>query len=376
MKLSLVMNVYNEADMLGDAIRSAEGVDEIVVADMESTDDTVAIAESFGARIITLPHSGYCETGRQAVIDAATGDWCIMLDGDERLSAGAIAHIRELMKNASADVSAYLLPFHTFIGTQQVKGSGWEPERYELHDRLFRRQQITWPPVIHTSPQFTGRVEFLPPTCANELWVDHYNFRDFTHLLDKFNRYTSTEANQIVNGSDQLSLVKGLHDGLSEVIRRYSPDTDGEMSLALCFAMLHYKTASQFKAVEASGWKSPDGAPSKQAIEQAVGMFWNVLAGSWLQEQRARVHERLAETQNVEEAVRELRRMIGVWGSEASLHLDLGTMEFSLGHLEASIEHLQKALELNPELQDAKNNLLAVQQAAAASRIKPVRPAG
>ena len=58
-KISVVINTYNAAAMLEEVIRAAEGFDEVLVCDMESTDDTVAIAERLGARVVTFAKRNY-----------------------------------------------------------------------------------------------------------------------------------------------------------------------------------------------------------------------------------------------------------------------------------------------------------------------------
>lgn len=63
--------------------------DEIVVGDTGSSDQTKAIAASYGARVIDLPPIPAIEEGfagaRNAVLDAATGDWFFWIDADEQL---------------------------------------------------------------------------------------------------------------------------------------------------------------------------------------------------------------------------------------------------------------------------------------------------
>ena len=370
--LALVMNVYNEEDMIADAIKSAEDVDEIIVADMESTDRTAQIAASLGAKVITLPHSGFCETGRQAVIDAATADWCIMLDGDERLCEGGVQIIRSLISESPDNVAAYLIPFHTYLGDQRIMASGWSAVDEELHERLFRRSGVDWPAVIHTNPKFSGEKVDLPEDV--KLFVTHYNFRDFSHLLEKFNRYTTTEGRQIVESGEPPSLVRGMREGFGEIFNRYSPEEDGPMSFALSFAMMSYRLMSQCKAVEANNWETPDGVPSRDVMTQAVNIFWNALGQAWLQEQRSRVHESFNNSGNVEEAIRELRRLLDVWGQEATLLCDLGTLEFTAGHSDAALEHLQTAVVLKPDYEEAINNRDAVLQSMSAAHVVRAQP--
>jgi glycosyltransferase involved in cell wall biosynthesis len=84
MRVSVCMIVRNEATSLRESLDSLRGrVDEIVVVDGGSTDASVAIAESAGARVsIDL---GDVAAARNRALAEATGDWCLMIDADEIL---------------------------------------------------------------------------------------------------------------------------------------------------------------------------------------------------------------------------------------------------------------------------------------------------
>src|SRR3954454_5229515 len=95
--LSLCMIVKDEEEMLPrtlEAIRSA--VDEIVVVDTGSTDRTVEIAESFGAKVLHHEWTGDFAAARNVSIEAASGDWIVWLDADEVLVAEDAPKLREL----------------------------------------------------------------------------------------------------------------------------------------------------------------------------------------------------------------------------------------------------------------------------------------
>ncbi|PTQ51385.1 MAG: Glycosyltransferase [Brockia lithotrophica] len=88
-RLSLVMIVRDEAELVAEAIRSAlPYVDEVVVGDTGSTDATPEIAASFGARVVTLPWEDDFSQARNRALAYARGDWILSLDADERIREG------------------------------------------------------------------------------------------------------------------------------------------------------------------------------------------------------------------------------------------------------------------------------------------------
>jgi tetratricopeptide (TPR) repeat protein len=95
--LSRCMIVKDEEEMLPRCLAAvASAVDEIVIVDTGSSDRTIEIARSFGARVIERPWTGSFADARNASFDAATGDWLMYLDADEVLVADDVERLRAL----------------------------------------------------------------------------------------------------------------------------------------------------------------------------------------------------------------------------------------------------------------------------------------
>jgi glycosyltransferase involved in cell wall biosynthesis len=98
LRLSLAMIVRDEEEMLPRSLAAAkDAVDEIIVVDTGSTDRTVEIAKSFGAKVIEREWTGSFADARNASFDAATGDWVMFLDADEVLVADDAQRLREVL---------------------------------------------------------------------------------------------------------------------------------------------------------------------------------------------------------------------------------------------------------------------------------------
>ena len=84
-KISVVINTYNARQHLRKCLDAVRDFDEIVVCDMESTDDTVAIAREYGCKIVTFPKANHtcCEPARTFAIQSASHKWVLVVDADE-----------------------------------------------------------------------------------------------------------------------------------------------------------------------------------------------------------------------------------------------------------------------------------------------------
>ncbi|MFB5685249.1 glycosyltransferase family 2 protein, partial [Paenibacillus terreus] len=96
--ISLCMIVRNEEKYLPKCLSSVQRiVDEIIIVDTGSTDDTVAIAKSFGAKVIQMPWQNSFADARNRGFDEATGDWILWLDADEEMDVNEAEKLKGLL---------------------------------------------------------------------------------------------------------------------------------------------------------------------------------------------------------------------------------------------------------------------------------------
>ena len=139
--LSLSMIVRDEAARLEACLASvADFVDEMVVVDTGSRDDTVAIARRLGATVLELAWPGDFAPARNQALEKVRGDWVLVLDADERLRPEAREPLRRLMAEPAALVITLL---------RRELGAAQAP--YSAVSRLFRRHPaLRWSRPYHS----------------------------------------------------------------------------------------------------------------------------------------------------------------------------------------------------------------------------------
>ncbi|MFN5513614.1 MAG: glycosyltransferase [Cyanobacteriota bacterium] len=128
-RLSLCMIVRDEAERLPQCLASVQDwVEEIVVADTGSTDETRSIAERAGARVLSIPWQDDFSLARNQALEAAQGDWILVLDGDEIFNPRLRESVDAILNQETALVVNLL---------RQELGAAQSP--YSAVSRLFRR---------------------------------------------------------------------------------------------------------------------------------------------------------------------------------------------------------------------------------------------
>ena len=154
--LSVVIIAKNEEKFIGDAIRSAEFADEILILDSDSTDDTCKIAKQLGARVENQAWLGFGPQKNRAV-DLATNDWVFVLDSDERIPPKLCLEIIDILKAPTFD--GYCVGrLNNFFG-KDIKTCGLYPD-YSV--RLFNRNKGRFNDVpLHEIVEIEGKVSKL-----------------------------------------------------------------------------------------------------------------------------------------------------------------------------------------------------------------------
>lgn len=194
--LSCTIIAKDEADRIGRVIEAAKVVcDEVLVVDSGSTDETVAVAEGLGARVLHRDWTGYGPQKRFAE-EEAVHDWVLNLDADEVLSPELQAEIAALMRRGPDKPAWRVRIVNMYAGkTRPHPGS----QAYNVV-RLYDRRVASY----SDSPVHDRVVTGDAPVGQLQGIVLHYAWRSLAHLRAKLEAYADFQVGRVKKPRAQL----------------------------------------------------------------------------------------------------------------------------------------------------------------------------
>jgi glycosyltransferase involved in cell wall biosynthesis len=223
MNLSVVIITFNEEANIARTLASvqplvADGKGEIIVVDSGSTDGTVEVAKSFGAKMFVEEWKGFAAQ-KNSAIDKATGDWILSLDADEELDRdlpGLILYItseprpqprQELLTAMGALVAnagvngCWIRRRNKFMGRWIEHGGFWPDPKL----RLFRRGAGRFESrLVHEDVHVEGKTGLIRSGA-----IIHHSYPTLSDYIEHMNRYSSLGAEMVVaksNGKVRFSV--------------------------------------------------------------------------------------------------------------------------------------------------------------------------
>jgi len=161
------------------------------VIDVESSDDTAAVAEAHGARVVRHPYVPIAEAARVTVAPQARHDWLLVVDPDEEVPPALAREVAALLPTLEDDVAAVDAPRQYYFAGRPLRGTVWGgPNKRRL---LVRRSAVTLTPAIWGGMTIHEgyRVVELPFTA--ETAIVHRWARGWPELAERHRRYLRLE---------------------------------------------------------------------------------------------------------------------------------------------------------------------------------------
>jgi glycosyltransferase involved in cell wall biosynthesis len=187
--ISILVLTKNEQKDLPQCLESVCWSDDVIVYDSLSTDDTLGVADRFGARVVQRPFDNWAAHQNWGLRNLQfKHPWVFYIDADERMTPELKTGILSAVQKPG-DVVAFRVRRRDFLSGTWLKHVQTSP--YYL--RLFRPEKMHYERLVNPVSIADGPVGFV----AGHL--DHFPFsKGVSHWLERHNAYSSLEARQIM----------------------------------------------------------------------------------------------------------------------------------------------------------------------------------
>jgi len=224
---------YNEARQIRAVLESVKWAEEIILVDSFSTDGTVEIAREYGARVVSEKFCGFGKL-RNKALEAATHDWILSIDADERCTPELVEEIRRELK--SPQFEAYHVPRKSHLLGRWMRHSGWYPD-YRQPQFFNRRKMRYREDLVHEGYQLDGRLGYLRQHVLQFPWPT------IEVATAKLHRYSTLMAQRYAEQNRSASVLKLVASPLAMFLKVFifqQGFRDGRHGLVLANLYAYY----------------------------------------------------------------------------------------------------------------------------------------
>lgn len=230
--ISVTLASYNNEDCIANCLNSVKDwVDEIIVVDGTSSDNTAEIARKMGAKVMIRENNPIFHVQKKIANEEAKSDWVLQIDTDEVVTDKMRDEIINILKGKyfgydrwisplkiavnkivkifpepnvlTKPAAAYWLPRKNYFLTGSLLHAGQYPDPVI---RLFQRDKAYLPAKdVHEQMVVTGTTGWLKSD------LDHYGTPDFSRYLLREDRYSSLHANQLKDAKVKVNILNTIN---------------------------------------------------------------------------------------------------------------------------------------------------------------------
>jgi len=236
-KISAIIVVKDYPPHLQESLASVDQlVDEIIIGDVNLSQKLLSKLRKNQKIIIhKIPaDTPFADVVKDELKQLTKNDWVLFLDPDEIFPKKAISFIKDNLEN----YDCFLFPRKNVIFGKWIEHSRWWPD-YQV--RLYKKKAVIWPKTVHPIPAITGKQYQFE--AKDEYCLVHYNYENLDQYLEKATRYAKSEAKELINSKQILTLKTTINKALSEFISRffaYDGYKDGVHGFTLATLQMFY----------------------------------------------------------------------------------------------------------------------------------------
>lgn len=210
MPISATIITLNEGDNIADCLAGLDFVDEIIVLDSGSSDQTEELCRVHPK--VRFYHQEWLGYGRQKnrAAELARHDLILNVDADERVSPQLRRSIEQF---DSSSFAAARMARENYFGRRWIRHCGWYPD---YSTRLYDRRRCSFSErAVHESLQTAGAVATLAGNLV------HYTYNGVGDYLERMNRYSMLAAEEYHRAGKTAGLFRMLVKPVAMFIKMY-----------------------------------------------------------------------------------------------------------------------------------------------------------
>lgn len=208
--ISVIIITLNEAKKIQACLESIKWVDEIIVVDSGSTDNTVEICHQFTDNVYVKDWPGFGPQKNRA-LTYATCDWILSIDADECVTLGLKEEIQRVISHNIFEI--YDIPRLSSFCGRYLHHGGWRPDYVT---RLFKRESALFSnDLVHERLVFNVKKGKLKESLV------HASIDNLDSMLSKINAYSTAGTQRILDKEKKVGLLSALSHGFWIFFRTY-----------------------------------------------------------------------------------------------------------------------------------------------------------
>lgn len=368
--ISLCIVAKNEEKTLSSCINSVKKiVDEVIVVDTGSSDNTPEIARKHDAKLVFHQFNDDFSEVRNISLKHATKDWILVLDADEIIDERALCTLKALIETKDPSIYGYYFWCHNYFGDGTFN-------TFEIC-RLFRNKpEIYFQRIVHETLQPSIK-RAKGKTETKNVVIHHFPFKKKGRFAERSDFYLRLVKKQLeLTPSDTLYAIflaieyaaRKQYDKARTICSEYlNLDPDKAATLHLILAQIYRRMNLYHQSIELIHKSLRASSNQKQLVAQEFS--FNFLAMVYF------------DCGNFESGIKACERAIEINPNLPQFYLNLGILHEKIGNSSEAQTNYLKAYDLNPMLGDQRiysdepfdtSNLIQDQLISPVSSVEPL----
>ncbi|MFH1996336.1 MAG: glycosyltransferase family 2 protein, partial [Candidatus Omnitrophota bacterium] len=177
----------NEEDNITRCLESIRWADDVIVVDGFSTDRTVQIAESYGARVIQHAFSGSFADERNVGMREAKHDWVLHIDADDVVTDEFVSALEDALGKKRQEFAVFKFRRKNYFLDRFMRYGGW----HHYIPNLVNRRLAKYDGKVHEVPVTSGKTGIIKAD------IEHFPFKSVSQFVAKQNRYSTIKSQEM-----------------------------------------------------------------------------------------------------------------------------------------------------------------------------------